>query len=368
MLACAVAACGDDVAPPAWQWDLPAGFPVPVVPVDNPMSAAKVELGRHLFYDRRLSINTTMSCATCHLPEQAFADGKIVPEGATGEFLARNSPGLQNVAYLAPYTWANPTLGTLEAQVVVPMFGDRPIELGTGEDLQGILARLAAEPRYPPLFAAAFPHDTQPIHRASIISAIASFMRSLIRGGSPADRERAGNTNGALSESALRGKALFFSERTHCSRCHGGLNFTVATSTDEPRDAPVYANNGLYNVGNAGRYPSDNPGLAAITGQPGDDGKFRVPPLRNLTLTAPYMHDGSVATLEDVVDNYARGGRVLVDGPLAGDGALHPNKSPLVAGFALTAQEREGLLAWLRSLTDEGFGGDPRFADPWTTR
>ncbi len=370
-IVCALAlGCSDDPAPEGdWVWELPAGFPVPAVPRDNPMSVAKVELGRHLFYDRRLSINNTTSCATCHLPERAFADGKVVPEGATGVFLARNSPGLQNVAYLSTYTWANPLLETLEQQVVVPMFGENPVELGVGLDLEGVLARLAADPVYPPLFAAAFPQDLSPINKASVIKAVAAFVRSMISGGSPYDRYTYGRDGGALSDSARRGMELFLSERTECYHCHSGVNLTAAfRAKDSASIERVFENDGLYNVGNQGTYPPNNPGLFEFTGKPEDHGRFRVPPLRNLGYSAPYMHDGSLATLEEVVDMYARGGRRITEGPLAGDGALDPHKSPLVRGMNLTAQEREDLLAWLRSFDDPTFGADPRFADPWTSR
>ena len=370
LVALAGAACGDDAASSDgdWTWDLPRGFPVPAVPRDNPMSVAKVELGRHLFYDRRLSINNTMSCATCHLPAMAFADGKQVPEGATGTFLARNSPGLQNVAYLSTYTWGNPVLETLEQQVVVPLFGDAPIELGTGVDLEGVLARLAADPLYPPLFQAAFPREAAPVSRAAIIRAVAAFTRSMISGGSPYDRYQYGGDRTALSDSARRGMDLFFSERAECYHCHSGLNLSNAFRAQGSASIErVFENNGLYNVGNAGLYPPNNPGLYEFSRKPEDHGKFRVPPLRNLGFTAPYMHDGSVATLEDVVAMYARGGRRITEGPLAGDGALNPYKSPLVRGINLTAQERDDLVAWLRSLDDPSFGADPRFADPFAS-
>jgi cytochrome c peroxidase len=365
--ALAAPACGDDAAVDDWQWDLPAGFPTPAVPADNPMTPAKVELGRYLFYDRRLSVNNSMSCATCHRASAAFADGRALPEGATGSTLARNSPGLQNVAYLSTYTWANPTLETLEQQVVVPMFGDQPIELGTGQDLAAVLARLAQDPVYPPLFAAAFPEEAEPISRAAIIRAVASFSRSMISGGSPFDRMQYGGDPGALSAAARRGMDLFFSERLECYHCHSGVNLTAAFRAKGSASVNrAFENDGLYNVANNGLYPPNNPGLYEFSGKATDHGKFRVPPLRNIALTAPYMHDGSIATLGEVIDMYARGGRLVTSGPWAGDGAINPNKSSLVRGFALSPQERDDLLEWLGSLSDPTFGEDPRFADPWT--
>jgi cytochrome c peroxidase len=349
-----------------WEWALPRGFPVPAVPAENPMSAAKVELGRHLFYDRRLSVDGSLSCASCHEPARAFADGRALPTGATGVTLARNSPGLQNVAYLATYTWANPLLETLEQQVVIPMFGDAPIELGTGLNLEAVLARLAADPVYPPLFAAAFPDEASPIGRAAVIFSVASFMRSMISGNSPYDRAQYGGDAQAMSASARRGMDLFFDEKTECYHCHTGVNLTLSfRSAQTGFIGRTFENNGLYNVGGAGLYPPNNPGLFEFTGKDFDHGRFRVPPLRNIALTAPYMHDGSIATLDGVIDHYVRGGRLIESGPLAGDGATNPNKNTLVRSFTLSAQERADLLAWLEALTDPDFGADPRFADPW---
>ncbi len=367
LLAGALVGCAsEEDGAAAWDWNLPQGFPIPAVPEENPMSAAKVELGRHLFYDRRLSVNESLSCASCHAPELGFADGRALPTGATGSTLARNSPGLQNVAYLATYTWANPLLETLEEQVVVPMFGDAPVELGTGQDLEAVLGRLAADPVYPPLFAAAFPDEAAPISRAAVIYAVASFTRSMISGNSPYDRAQYGGDAQALSASAQRGMDLFFSEKTECYHCHTGVNLTLSFRSKETGYiGRTFENNGLYNVGGTGRYPPNNPGLFEFTGKEPDQGRFRIPPLRNIALTAPYMHDGSIATLDGVIDHYVRGGRLTETGPLAGDGALSPNKNTLVRSFSLSAQERADLRAWLEALTDPDFGRDPRFADPW---
>jgi cytochrome c peroxidase len=352
-----------------WQWDLPPGFPRPAVPKDNPMTAAKVELGRHLFFDTRLSVNDTMSCGSCHQAPLGFADGKALGAGATGTALARNSPGLQNVAYLSTYTWANPVLETLEEQVVVPLFGDAPVELGTGQDLAAVLARLRADPLYPPLFAAAFPDELDPVNRAAIIRSVASFTRSMISGNAPYDRAQYQADATALSPEARRGMDLFFSEKLECYHCHSGINLSRAFRSEASTAVErAFENDGLYNVGNNGVYPTNNPGLFEFTGKATDHGKFRVPSLRNVALTAPYMHDGSIATLDEVVDMYARGGRLLSDGPWAGDGAMNPNKSPLVRGFELDAQERADLLAWLASLSDPDFLTSPRFANPWGAR
>jgi cytochrome c peroxidase len=360
----AAAACtgSDD----GWQWDLPPGFPAPAVPAANPMSAAKVELGRYLFYDPRLSFNQTMSCASCHAQANAFSDGKPVPHGATGEPLVRNSLGLQNIAYMGTYTWANPVLDTLEQQVVIPMFNEHPVELGMTMDPDGILDRLRGDPVYGQLFAAAFPGRADPVDRDTVIYGMASFLRSMISGDSPYDRYQYSDDHDALGAAATRGKDLFFSERLDCYHCHTGLNFTGSFRNDQTAfRIHSFENDGLYNIGGDGSYPPGNQGLYELTGLDRDRGRFRVPTLRNVALTAPYMHDGSLATLDDVIDMYARGGRLIETGPLAGDGERNPNKNPLVRGFTLTAGERADLIAFLDSLTDTTFVSSPQFGNPW---
>ena len=364
----AVGACTPDEpeeVPEAYAWDLPPAFPAPQVPEGNPMSVAKVELGRHLFYDKRLSNNQTMACATCHEQARAFTDGKATNLGSTGHALIRSAMSLTNVAYLSVYTWANPALGDLEEQALVPMFADFPLELGTQLDTPAIVRRFADDPRYPQLFADAYPDHDDPINTEHIVQAIASFERTLISGDAPYDRFIYGGDDDAMSPAAKRGMDLFFSERAECYHCHAGPNFSTSfrTLTSEA-GPPDFQNNGLYNLDPSGAYPPGNGGLYEFTRDPRDQGKFRVPTLRNVGLTAPYMHDGSLATLADVIEHYAAGGRLITDGPLAGDGRLNPNKSPLVFETDLDDREKADLVAFLDSLTDHGFVTDPRFAAP----
>ncbi len=359
-----VGGCAEDEAE-VYEWDLPEGVPAPPVPEDNPMSEAKVELGRHLFYDARLSGNGSQSCASCHFQELAFADGQPVSAGSTGEHTARNSMGLANAAYVSHYTWANPTLATLEQQILIPMFGEFPVELGLTGNEEEVLGRLRDEPVYQDLFAAAFPERDDPFDFDAIRDALASFVRSMTSFDSPYDRFVRGDED-ALSESARRGLELFESEVAECHHCHGQLFFSVATQTENSEFTQVsFVNNGLYNLDGEGAYPPGNEGLYQFTGDPRDMGKFRPPSLRNIALTAPYMHDGSVATLEEVIDIYAAGGRVIEDGPFAGDGRANPNKSGFIPGFDITPEQKADLLAFLESLTDETFTSDPRYSDPW---
>jgi cytochrome c peroxidase len=169
----------------------------------------------------------------------------------------------------------------------------------------------------------------------------------------------------ALGPAAKRGMDLFFSERLECFHCHGGFNFTDSSTHANASVASVgYHNTALYNIGGDGSYPPDNTGLADMTGERRDMGRFKAPSLRNIALTAPYMHDGSIATLDEVLDHYARGGREIADGPFAGDGRRSPYKSEFLSGFELTGDERRDVLAFLESLTDRSVTTNPRWAAP----
>ncbi len=348
-----------------YAWRLPAGFPLPRVPQNNPMSAEKVELGRYLFYDPRLSVNESISCSSCHLQALAFTDGRALPVGATGDVLTRNSPTLTNVAYYATLTWANPNLLVLERQIVIPMFGEHPQEMGITGNETTILNRFRADSAYRERFAAAFPNEEDPVTLNNILLALASFNRTLISGTSAYDRYVQGERE-ALSPEAQRGMALFFSEGLECHHCHVGFNFTLSTvSVNTTFEERPFFNTGLYNLGGTGAYPSGNTGIHEITNQPGDMGRFRPPTLRNIALTAPYMHDGSIATLAAVIRFYSDGGRNITSGEYAGDGRANPYKNGLVAGFTLTDQEVADLVAFLESLTDIEFITDPRFSDPF---
>ncbi|MDB4932232.1 MAG: Methylamine utilization protein mauG [Myxococcaceae bacterium] len=350
----------------AYAWRLPTGFPRPVVPADNPMSAVKVELGRHLFYDPRLSDNGTQSCASCHPQARAFAEERATSVGSTGQSHPRNAMGLANVAYNTTLTWANPLLLTLEQQTLVPMFGRGPVELGLAGREPQLFARLRAEARYAALFPRAFPGEADAFTVANVARAVASFERTLLSGGSAYDRQVYGGDTTALSEAARRGAELFNSERLECFHCHNGFNFTDSTRYEGQGSLEArFHNTALYNLGGTGAYPAPNTGLHAISGRAEDMGRFRAPSLRNVALTAPYMHDGSVATLADAVDHYAAGGRTVASGPNAGVGRESPLRSGFITGFAITADERASLIAFLESLSDPGFVRDPALADPW---
>lgn len=350
----------------SWPWALPEGFPLPRVPADNPVTVDKAELGRWLFHDVRLSGNGTMSCAGCHTQSLGFADprGTALSEGSTGALTTRNAPGLQNVGFFSRYNWARPELDSLEVQHAGPLFGTDPVELGAAGREDEILARLAGDPEHVARFSLAFPDDADPFTWTRVQQALATFMRAMTHADAPVDRFVYGKDDNALSDAQLRGMDLFFSERLECHHCHGSFHFSRAVTWQGAGvDEIAYDNIGLYNIG--GAYPERDEGLAEATGEPRDSGRFRPPSLRNVALSAPYMHDGSLATLDEVLDHYAAGGTVTEEGPNAGDGRLNPNKSGFLHGFVLEAGDRADLLAFLDALTDTTFLSDPRFSDPF---
>ncbi len=348
-----------------WSWNLPSHVPEPRVPADNPMSTAKVELGRWLFFDTRLSADGSRSCASCHHPDRAFTDGRARSEGLAGQLTHRNAPSLANSAWNATYNWAAPAIVSLERQMEIPLFGDDPIEMGVNDNNRAqILQRLRDDPLYLPLFRQAFPDQAAPLNMASIIKAISAFQRTLVSVDSRYDRYLQGKQT--LSAAEQRGMTLFFGERAECHHCHGSFNFNdqVVHARSRVVETPFH-NTGLYNIDAAGGFPFPNRGLYESTAKPEDMGAFRAPGLRNVAVTGPYMHDGSIASLEAVIDFYSEGGRVIRSGPDQGDGRLNPHKSGLIARIGLSDEEKEDLLAFLKSLTDETLLNDPRFSDPW---
>ncbi len=348
-------------------WSLPQWVPPPTVPADNPMSREKAELGRHLFYDTGLSANRAMACATCHIQAKAFTDGKATPVGVTGEKGARSAMSLGNVAYLPVLTWANPQITSLEKQALTPLFGEHPVEMGMSGREKEIFARFKAVPKYRELFARAYPveaaqGDAALYSLSTMTRALASFQRGLLSFESPYDQFKYGKKPNAIGPAAKRGEKLFFGERLECYHCHGGFNFTDNVQHSRlPHAERGFHNTGLYNLDGKGAYPANNPGIAEFTGDGADMGKFRTPSLRNIAITAPYMHDGSIASLEQVIrQHYALGGRAA--GQKSG---ANPLRSGMVAGFEVSAREVADLVMFLKSLTDPTFLHNPAFADPW---
>lgn len=275
--------------PAQWTWSLPAGIAPPAVPADNAMTKARVALGHRLFYDADLSINGTLSCATCHEQHNSFSDGVQAHPGAHGEPGLRNVPSLLNVAWATPLTWANPQLMTLEQQAIVPITGVDPVEMGMGGHEAEIAKRLSSNPCYRKLFAMAFPEVGGRIDVDTVARALAVYQRTLVSYDSAWDRA---HRNGSPIDEEARHGAALFNGAAGCASCHAGPNFSD------------------YRLHGFAASAGDR-GAIRATGSADDDGRFRTPSLRNVALTAPYLHDGSAATIEDAITRH--GGTVPPD-------------------------------------------------------
>ena len=318
------------------------------------MTVAKIDLGHRLFYDTRLSANGTFACATCHQQAHAFTDGRAHAIGSTGAAHARSAMSLTNVAYNASFGWADPALRTLEAQIAVPMFNEHPIELGLKGHEAEVVRRFEGDAS---TFRVAFPGEGAPVTLPNIVKAIAAFERTLVSGDSPLDRYLYRDDKTAMSAAALRGMSSFFSSRFRCAECHGSFNLSGPVDFDGAETVKgtiplVFHNTGLYDVDGRGGYPRTDRGLFDITNRAADMGRFRAPTLRNIGMTAPYMHDGSIPTLEAAVVHYSIGGHAS------------PIRSDRVRGFLMSPTERADLVSFLESLTDQSFLTNPSFAAP----
>jgi cytochrome c peroxidase len=307
--------------------EIPAGFPAGSIseraPPDNALTEARAALGKRLFYDTALSRTSDVACATCHEQPSAFAEPDAVSTGVDGRQGTRNAPALVNLAWNKTFFWDGRT-PTLEEQAGKPI--ENPDEMDL--PLADAVARIAEDPSYRSAFDDAY---GGPPSEETLRKAIASFVRTLVSAQSPYDRHRRGDDSD-FGEAAQRGEAIFTSDRGGCFHCHPS-----GMLTNEG-----FFNNGTYAGGT-------DTGRELVTGRSGDLGKFKVPGLRNVAQTAPYMHAGSLATLEDVVEQYDRGG--------SGD----PTTDPQIRPLGLTGDEKADLLAFLHSLTDATFVADARF-------
>lgn len=296
---------------------IPEHFDNPIFPKDNALTSSKITLGEKLFFDPRLSKNNNISCASCHIPELAFSDSLSVSVGTNGILGFRNSPSIVNVAYKSLFH-KDGGVRSLELQVLAPIIDSNEM----AGDFLVILELLQTDSLYVNLFRKAF--DTEPTV-FGITRAIASYERSLIYGNSPYDQYLNGHVD-ALTASQINGMKLFQSKKLNCVQCHSGNMFTD------------------FSYQNIGLEPQfEDSGRARITYVPQDAGKFEVPTLRNVSVTAPYMHNGSINTLEAVIRYFENGG------------GSHYNKSELIQPFQLTENERKDLLNFLESLTDPAF-------------
>jgi len=321
------AGCGKDplpADPEAYLLAVPPGFPVMEIPADNTLTRSRVALGKRLFFDPALSRDSTISCASCHRPHLAFADSLSQTPGIEGRPGTRNASALANAGYLSNLLREG-GVPSLEMQILVPIQEHNEFDFNILE----IAERLKRMPEY--VAAAQKAYSREP-DAFVITRAIAAFERTLVSGDAPFDQWFFQKKQKAVNASVKRGYELFQSEKTGCAKCHSGFLFT---SQD-------FANNGLYDS-------YADPGRFRLTGLESDRAVFKVPSLRNVAVTAPYMHDGSLLTLESVLVHYQSGGK------------NHPNKSPLLHPFSLTLVERADLLAFLHSLTDSGFLSNPEF-------
>jgi len=307
------------------QPSLSVGGPLPPMPVskDNPQNAEKIELGRSLFFDGRLSADGKISCVTCHDPKQGWAGHDATDTGINGRVGDRNSGTVVNSGYMTFQFWDG-RARSLEEQALGPI--QNPVEMG--ETLPNVLRKLDAVPGYRTQFQAVFGTG---VTADGMAKALAAFERTIVSGPGPFDRYLAGDKK-AMSPAAVRGAELF-KGKGGCAACHSG---------------PIFSDQGFHNLGVGAKAAHPDVGREAVTKNPADRGRFKTPGLRNVARTYPYMHDGKTKTLADVVDTLDRGG------------IANPNLDPLVKPLNLTAKEKRNLVAFLKALT----GPEPIVAPP----
>jgi cytochrome c peroxidase len=309
-----------DFSGPEYPYKLPLGLKsAPEIPSDNPVTDAKVELGKLLYFDKRISADGTVSCANCHDPAKGWTDRAPVSTGIKGQKGGRSAPTVLNSAYMDVQFWDG-RAKTLEDQAKGPI--QNPLEMGSTHE--GTVKRIAGVKGYAPLFKAVFGDEKVDIDR--VAKAIATFERTVLTGNSPYDRWQAGDME-AMSEAAVRGHALFNnSAKGNCAICHDGFNFSDSD---------------FHNLGVGLRTAKPDLGRFEVTKLEKDKGAFRTPTLRNLADTAPYMHDGSEKTLEAVVAFYNKGGE---KNPHL-DGRIHP--------LGLSPEESADLVAFMNALNGD---------------
>ena len=325
--------------------DIPPFFPPMDIPPDNPTTVEGVELGRLLFWEKALSADSTMSCGTCHMPEFSFAAPTAVSTGITGAQGTRNAMALINMGWATRYFWDGRAV-TLEEQILEPIPHPDEMNLPWPE----ATARLAADEAYTAAFSAAF--GDADISSETVAKAIAQFLRTMVSADSKFDRWRRGQAQ--LTDLEFQGYEIFNREGgdpevvpggqfgADCFHCHSEAGLQFADY--------LFHNNGLDST-----FAAD-PGLAGVTGQPLDSGRFRTPTLRNVALTAPYMHDGRHQTLDEVIEHYNSGG--------VPSATIDPFMKYSSGGLMLQPQQKEALIAFLHTLTDTAFAQNPAFADP----
>jgi cytochrome c peroxidase len=329
-------------------------------PTNQSTNQPTTQLGKYLFFDRRLSINQTRSCGTCHNPQFAFTDGYKRSLGAFADLHQRNTQPLFNLSELKYFTASDSTLHSPLQQIDNPLFNTHPIEMGIKGNEVIILKRIETDDAYKKLFSEAGLMLTWD----NIKIAIAQFTLHIKSNNSPYDKFIKGDSN-ALSLNEKSGKDLFFSTKTKCASCHGGNNFSTPNLVNTKGEIDFYFNTGLYNIDGNGAYPMYDQGLFQHTNNNNDMGKFRVPTLRNLAYTAPYMHDGSVASLNEALDLYINGGRKIPEGINKGDGTKNKYKHAFINPFSINEAEKKNLLSFLLTLSDSSFIKNESYQNPF---
>lgn len=333
-----ILSCSDEPThnPTPYTLTIPEGFAPMPIPENNALTVEGVALGRKLFYDPLLSGDNTQSCGSCHTQAWGFTDdGLQYSTGIDGSVGNRNSMAMINLGWSQKLFWDGRSNG-LEIQIFEPV--RNPIEMKT--TWPEVEAELNAHPEYPQLFRDAF--GVTQIDSVHVSMAIAQFLRTLVSGNSKFDKFIRGEVS--LTPSELSGYDIFRTERGDCFHCHSFAADGLFTDN-------TFKNNGLDMEGNM-----TDLGRELVTGNPNDRGKFKVPTLRNIELTAPYMHDGRFATLEEVVDHYDQGGNP--------SSTVDPLMKHVGTGLSLTLQEKQDLVNFLKTLTDEEFINNPAFGHP----
>ncbi len=326
LISCQEIRTGSEEEIPVVEIKLPPGIPEIPIEEGNELTQQRVDLGKRLFYDVNLSRDSSVACGSCHNQKKAFSDYSPISLGVEGRAGKRNATALFNLAWHESFNHDGGVF-TLETQMLVPIEDELEMDIRLPE----LVDRLELDSEYVALFEEAYPD--RGVTPYSVTRALGAFERTLISLNSPYDRYTYYGESDALSPSQKRGMELFFSDRLKCATCHEGFNFRKEG----------FESNGLYQ-----KYRDE--GRKGVTFKPEDRGKFKVPSLRNVEKTAPYMHDGSIWTLEEVVDHYASGGKA------------HPNKSPLITGFEISKEEKNDLINFLMALTDQSFLTNTDFA------
>jgi len=332
---------------------------------EQAMPSHLATLGRYLFFENQISLNHSKSCGSCHAPEFAFTDGYRRSVSSLGENLKHNAPSLLNTQSYHYFEWANPLAKTFREQMQRPLYGKHPIELGLDLHFDEVKKYLEQDAKYQTLWCEAFQSDTCSISMQRIEIALVAYLQTLVSTQSKYDKFIQGDTT-LFSSAEKHGLTLFRSDALSCSKCHLEPSFTLATSNKNQDE--IFVNIGLYDYSKFVSDSSQDVGIYESTQQLQDLGKFKIPSLRNCGLTAPYMHDGSVASLSDVLDIYKNGGRMPALSNSTNHSQTNSTKHPLIHGFELSAYDKQSLLAFLHTLTDTSYLSQEHFLNPFRIR